>query len=268
MVNAAWHDAAIAALEADIPDVGALIFATLGIALALHGKRALRPRALNAACIGISLGMNALAAGHGWRDLAIWVMPAGVYALASDTLIGVVRAWVLALQQASGQALADDGPTLLALAGGTALWLLRLLLDPLSTLAGFRTWVIEECPVAPGRRAGLPASAAEDTPALPAAGPPAGDRARRAGPGQAGKQDQLIARAGERYDLARIDPGTLAPIARQIAAEVDLHPGTARRVLRAHVLTLQASAGPARARDAAPGDEQAGPGDEQEGASE
>ena len=32
--------------------------------------------------------MNALAAGHGWRDLAIWVMPAAVYALASDTLIG------------------------------------------------------------------------------------------------------------------------------------------------------------------------------------
>ena len=41
----------------------------------------------------------ALAAGHGWKDLAIWVMPAAVYALASDTLIGVVRAWVLARQR-------------------------------------------------------------------------------------------------------------------------------------------------------------------------
>jgi hypothetical protein len=37
----------IAALEAGIPDAGALIFATLGIALALHGRRALRPRGLN-----------------------------------------------------------------------------------------------------------------------------------------------------------------------------------------------------------------------------
>ena len=47
--------------------------------------------------------MNALAAGHGWRDLAIWVMPAAVYALASDTLIGVVRAWVLARARARGR---------------------------------------------------------------------------------------------------------------------------------------------------------------------
>jgi hypothetical protein len=61
----------VAALEAGIPDVGAVIFAALGVALALHGKRALRSRALNAACIGISLGMNAPAAGRGcgtWRS--------------------------------------------------------------------------------------------------------------------------------------------------------------------------------------------------------
>lgn len=90
--QAAW----VAALEAGIPDVGAVVFAALGVALAQHGRRAIRPRALNAACIGISLVMNALAAGRGWRDLAIWVMPSGLYALASDTLIGVVRAWVLA----------------------------------------------------------------------------------------------------------------------------------------------------------------------------
>ena len=96
MVRAVKPVPVVAALEAGIPDVGAVMFAALGVALALHGKRALRSRALNAACIGISLGMNALAAGHGWRDLAIWVMPAAVYAVASDTLIGVVRAWVLA----------------------------------------------------------------------------------------------------------------------------------------------------------------------------
>jgi hypothetical protein len=54
--------AAVAALEAGIPDVGALIFATLGIALALHGRRAIRPRGLNVACVGISLAMNTLAA--------------------------------------------------------------------------------------------------------------------------------------------------------------------------------------------------------------
>jgi hypothetical protein len=147
-----------AAVEAGIPDAGALVFAALGVALALHGKRALRPRALNLACNGISLCQNALAAGHGWKDLAIWVMPAAVYALASDTLIGVVRAWVLARQRDDGQALAEDGPTPLALVGGLGLWLLRLTLAPGSTLTGFRSWVVTDCPVAPGLR---PAHVAE-----------------------------------------------------------------------------------------------------------
>ena len=147
------HIPAIAALEAGIPDAGALIFAALGIALALHGRRALRPRSLNVACVAISLAMNAMAAGRGWRDIAIWVMPAAVYALASDTLIGVVRAWALARMQATGQDLAGDEVTPLAVAGAVLLWLLRLSLAPASTLSGFRRWVIEECPVAPGRTA-------------------------------------------------------------------------------------------------------------------
>ena len=49
-----------AALEAGIPDVGSMIFASLGIALALHGGRAVRARALNVACVGLSLGMTAV----------------------------------------------------------------------------------------------------------------------------------------------------------------------------------------------------------------
>jgi hypothetical protein len=154
MVRAVKPVPVVAALEAGIPDVGAVVFAALGVALALHGKRALRSRALNVACIGISLGMNALAAGRSWRDLAIWVMPAAVYAAASDTLIGVVRAWVLARAQHQGEALADDGPTPLAAAAGLTAWLLRLSLAPRSTLTGFRSWVITDCPVAPGLRPG------------------------------------------------------------------------------------------------------------------
>jgi hypothetical protein len=47
----------------------------LGIALALRGKRAIRARVLNAGAIATSVFMNYAAAGHGWRDLAIWVMP-------------------------------------------------------------------------------------------------------------------------------------------------------------------------------------------------
>src|SRR5206468_8620654 len=45
MADATRHLPAIAALEAAIPDAAALVFACLGIALALHGRRALRARA-------------------------------------------------------------------------------------------------------------------------------------------------------------------------------------------------------------------------------
>ena len=37
------HQKVISYIQAGIPDAGALVFACLGIALALHGKRAIRP---------------------------------------------------------------------------------------------------------------------------------------------------------------------------------------------------------------------------------
>ena len=144
----------VAALEAAIPDAAALVFACLGIALALHGRRALRARALNLASVGASVFMNAIAAAPGWRNLAIWAMPPVAYALASDTLIGVVRARARHVQP--GAALAADAATPLTVLGGLARWLLRLALAPASTLSGFRAWVLAECPVAPGRRAPAP----------------------------------------------------------------------------------------------------------------
>jgi hypothetical protein len=153
----------IAAMQAAIPDAGALVFAALGIAMALCGRRALRARAGNVLCVGISLAMNAIASPPAPRALAVWIMPAALYAFASDTLIMVIRAHALARQQDLAERLADDDgeATPLAIAGAFCLWLLRLALAPWSTLAGFRTWVVEECPVAPGRTAGpkaLPAA--------------------------------------------------------------------------------------------------------------
>ena len=59
-----------------------------------------------------------------------------------------MRAWVLARARHHGEALADDGLTPLAAVAGLALWLLRLSLAPRSTLTGFRSWVITDCPVA------------------------------------------------------------------------------------------------------------------------
>jgi hypothetical protein len=237
LVKTVKHTTVIAALEAGIPDVGALIFAALGIALALHGRHAIRARTLNVACVGISLAMNALASAPGWRDLAIWIMPSAVYALASDTLIGVIRAWAVARAHRHHQVLAGDEATPMAIVGGLLLWLLRLALAPPSTIAGFRRWAVEECPIAPGRKAPRPAPPHPSQGAQRQPRPGARSPAQRAaGPG---KQARMLTLAGQRHDLATLPLGQVSGIANQIGAEVSLSPGTARRVLLAHVRALQ-----------------------------
>jgi hypothetical protein len=62
MVYATRHLTVVAGLEAAIPDAAALVFASLGVALALHGRRAIRARTLNLASVGTSVFMNAIAA--------------------------------------------------------------------------------------------------------------------------------------------------------------------------------------------------------------
>ena len=161
-------------------------------------------------------------------------MPAAVYALASDTLIGVVRAWALSRMHATGASLTGEEVTPLAVAGACLLWLLRLTLAPASTLVGFRRWVVEECPVAPGRTATLTSREP-----LSHTGPPPPRRSRRRSDGKPRKQDLLIALASQCHDLHTVPLNHVARIAGDIGAEVDLHQGTARRVLRAHVLALQ-----------------------------
>ena len=230
MAETARYLPAIAALEAAIPDAAALVFACLGIALALHGRRALRARALNLAAVGTSVFMNVLAAEPGWRNLAIWALPPVAYALASDTLIGVVRAWAIARQEHLGTALAADAPTPLTVLGGLALWLLRLALAPASTLAGFRAWVLEECPVAPGRR-GRPAP------------PPARSRpgrARKAVPRKATKTARFLDLVTERHGpLASLPLDRVAGISATLAPQLDLNVGAARTALRKAVLAAR-----------------------------
>ena len=239
MVHAAKGTPAVAALEAGIPDVAALIFATLGVALALHGRRAVRARMLNLAAVGTSVAMNALAAAPGWRAAAIWVMPPVAYALASDTAIGVVRAWTIARQRALNDALAEDEATPLALVAGLLLWLLRLAVAPVSTLAGFRAWVVEECPVAPGRRtphaeAGRPgvttARASRAITARPDARRPDGSRTGT-------KTARFLALVAERH--GPLDAFPLPEVSRvsaELAPLVGLDLGAARSALRRHVL--------------------------------
>ena len=221
MIAGYKHAPVVAALQAGIPDAAALVFACLGIALALHGRRAVRARALNVAAVGTSVAMNALAAAPGWRALAVWVLPPAAYALASDTLIGVVRAWAIARQRQLGERLADDQATPLAIVGGLLLWSLRLALAPASTLTGFRTWVVAECPVAPGRRA----VRRQAVPAITAARR-ADHGTGRAGAAAGSKTQRFLALAAERHGpLAQVPIQDVSRICTALAPQVGLNTG-------------------------------------------
>jgi hypothetical protein len=236
MVYTARRLAVVAGLEAAIPDAAALVFASLGIALALHGRRAIRARALNLAAVGTSVFMNAIAAAPGWRSLAIWAMPPIAYALASDTLIGVVRAWAIVRHQALKTALAEDGGvTALALAGGLVLWLLRLALAPASTLAGFRGWVVEECPIAPGRRASRSAPAPSSSPPKAITRPRPAERMRGGT-----KTARFLALVTDRHGpLAGVPLAGVSKICAELAPQAGLNTGAARTALRRAVLAAQ-----------------------------
>jgi hypothetical protein len=236
LVYAARGLKVIAAVEAAIPDAAAVVFACLGIALALHGRRAVRARVLNVAAVGTSVFMNAIAAAPGWRGLVIWVMPPVAYALASDTLIGVVRAWAIARHQALDERLAEVEATPLAAVGGLVLWLLRLALAPASTLAGFRAWVVEECPVAPGRRVPRPGWALASVAAAAAiTSRRRPDRAR----GET-KTARFLALATEEHGpLAAMPLEGVAKISAELAPQVGLNTGAARTALRRAVLAAQ-----------------------------
>jgi hypothetical protein len=155
-------------------------------------------------------------------------MPPVAYALASDTLIGVVRAWALARHQQLSITLADQEATPLAVIGGLILWLLRLALAPASTLAGFRAWVLEQCPVAPGRHAAPPSVRDQ-----PGQGP-------ETVPRKATKTARFLDLVAERHGpLASIPLSRVAEISAALAPAADLNSGAARTALRKAVLAAQ-----------------------------
>jgi len=140
----------------------------------------------------------------------------------------VVRAWALARHQHLDPALTDGTATPLAILGGLILWLLRLALAPASTLAGFRAWVLAECPVAPGRRAPAPA------PATAALSPQVARVPRET------KTARFISLVTERHGpLASIPLDRVASISAALAPQADLNTGAARRALRKAVLAAQ-----------------------------
>jgi hypothetical protein len=151
-------------------------------------------------------------------------MPPAAYALASDTLIGVVRIGALARREAAEGAGSAAEVSFVAVLGGLALWLLRLGLAPRSTAAGFRAWVVEECPVAPGRRAAPPAIA------LPRQAPPPSGTARPAAPGRPGDDlpDDRTNAADSRHHSRTPQTAGDSPAARAGTARRTRPPGAVR----------------------------------------
>jgi hypothetical protein len=130
-----------------------------------------------------------------------------------------------------GETLAADAATPLAVLGGLILWLLRLAMAPASTLSGFRAWVLEECPVAPGRRAPRPA---------PAPAPARPGRGRRSDPRKATKTARFLDLVTERHGpLASIPLHRVAGISADLPPQADLNTGAARTALRKAVLAAQ-----------------------------
>ena len=225
MVDATRRLAVVAGLEAAIPDAAALVFACLGIALALHGRRAIRARILNVASVGTSVFMNAIAAAPGWRNLAIWAMPPVAYALASDTLIGVVRAWALARRQQLTAALADQEATPLAVAR--------------------RAGLVAAAPgpgagLDPGRVPRLGRSRNARSPPAAAPSAPAPDHGRGMVLRKATKTARFLDLVTERHGpLAAIPLYRVAAISAALAPAADLNPGAARAALRKAVLSAR-----------------------------
>jgi hypothetical protein len=136
--------------------------------------------------------------------------------------------------------LAEDEPTPLAMIGGLVRWLFRLGVASASTLRGLRAWVIDECPVAPGRRAnptmpGVPGRPAEPVQVLAAAPQPL-----RRGARKGTKTARFLAAVAERHGpLHDIPLAAVSKISAQIAPVIGLDAGAARTALRKAVLGTQ-----------------------------
>src|SRR5262249_25046833 len=141
-------------------------------------------------------------------------------------------------------ALADDEATPLAIVGGLLLWLLRLGIAPASTLAGFRAWVVEECPVAPGRRARAVSTPSRSVPAAPRVKAIAGRKAAATQQGGRARENTKTARflalVADRYGPLEAFPlADVSRVSAELAPEVGLDPGAARTALRRRVQSLQ-----------------------------
>ena len=211
-VLAAKHVRAVAGLEAVGLDAGAVIFALLAVAQARLGRSAHIERALNLACALGSMLMNVLGADLGSpRSVAVYILPPLLYAAGSDRLIATVLAASTNRPQRSAW----------RAVGRAGLYVLRFVLAPPSTARGARRAVLAAAP--------LPQITATVTPALTAAvtAPPKDRPVQTPADPLRSRYDALVASGDPRIT------GPVSALARDLAAELDMNPGTVRNRIAA-----------------------------------
>lgn len=258
-INAQWryvmdvkHNDAISWIEAASLDGGMAVFTLLALGLSRAGQAARIERLFIVACALGSAAMNYEAASTAdlKSGLAYTVPPLFLTAVV-DRTVSVIRRHYLG----------DEAASAWSQIGRFVLYALRLLIAPPSTIAGLRRALLKRTPVpakpAPtsqpaetrgqtltelpgiGPTSRWPRVAANDSAALPAK--PHGNakpRPRSPRPRSTGKQQALIKLATEKYGLADLPLDEVSRLATSLAAEVDLHPATARRVLIARAREL------------------------------
>jgi len=229
-IFAVKHQPLASALEALGLDAGAVIFSILGIALARLGRRAVIERALVCLCALGSCAMNLLGADLGSpRSVAVYVMPPVLFAAGSDRLIAVIRRSALGPAEDS-----EDQRSAWRLAGRTFLYSVRFAAAPRSTASGVRRMLLNATP--------LPAPELPSGPARPAliAAQTCPPRRSLARPPRETKTARLLALAADRHGpLSALPLERVGQVAAEVAAEVGLHPGSARTALRAAVVAAR-----------------------------
>lgn len=217
-IFAARHQVIAANIEAAMFDVGMIIFALLGLALARLGKPARAERALVIVCSAGSAVMGYAASDVASpRSVIVYVAPPLFLAVCVDRLISVVRRHILGADEASPWR--PLGATLLGLArvaGLVALYTLRLALDCRETARGLRQAVLNAAPL----------------PAAPAVVPQVTWRAPEAG----SKKARLLTLY--RQDRRHGDRALASQAAADLAPNAGLHAGTARTYIYEYLASL------------------------------
>jgi hypothetical protein len=227
------HNDAVSWVEALALDGGMSIFSLLALGLARAGQSARAERSMIILCALGSAGMNlAAATDTSPRSVLAFIMPPLFLALVVDRVVSVVRRHYL------GDA---DQRSVWAAGSKVALYALRLVLAPPSTVTGARRAVLAATPVpeAPAR----PVPSITSMPPVSIMPPPAPvqRQQRRGGGTRTGtKQDALVSLVVVRHGpLEQLPLERCSKIATALAPEVPMHAAAARTALLKRVRAAQ-----------------------------